>query len=138
MISTNFLFLKVCWQRPAMLCLYTLSKLSHPKIWIFTEGEGDGMEWNSNYLLKSFLLYMFSQKTTKVVKTYPKIVDPLVRNLILNPIKRSIVSWTVFLLHEIRQVGHSWKKKIILGQIGNNSINGNSTINKIWIPMIFD
>ena len=26
-MSTNFLFLKVCWQRPAMFCLYTSSKL---------------------------------------------------------------------------------------------------------------
>ena len=29
-ISTNFLFSKVCWRRPAMFCLYTSSKLSHP------------------------------------------------------------------------------------------------------------
>ena len=36
-MSTNFLFSKVCWQCPAMCCLYTSSK-------IFTEGEGDGIE----------------------------------------------------------------------------------------------
>ena len=29
-MSTNFLFPKVCWQCPAMFCLYTSSKLSHP------------------------------------------------------------------------------------------------------------
>ena len=27
---TNFLFLKACWQYPAMFCLYTSSKLSRP------------------------------------------------------------------------------------------------------------
>ena len=41
-ISTNFLYSKVCW-RPAMFCLYTSSKLS-PAIWIFTLCEGDGIE----------------------------------------------------------------------------------------------
>ena len=29
-MSTNFLFSKLCWQRPAMFCLYTSSKLSRP------------------------------------------------------------------------------------------------------------
>ena len=38
--STNFLFSKVCWQRPAMFYHYP----SLPMIWIFTEGEGDGIE----------------------------------------------------------------------------------------------
>ena len=42
-MSTDFLFLKVCWQRPSMFCLYKSSKLSL-HIWIFTECEGDGIE----------------------------------------------------------------------------------------------
>ena len=29
-ISSNFLFSKICWQRPAMFCLYTSSQLSRP------------------------------------------------------------------------------------------------------------
>ena len=29
-MSTNFLFSNVCWQCPAMFCLYTSSKLSRP------------------------------------------------------------------------------------------------------------
>ena len=43
-IETNFLYSKVCWQRPAMFCLYTLKQTFPPLIWIFTEGEGDGIE----------------------------------------------------------------------------------------------
>ena len=41
-MSTKFLFPKVCWQSPAMCCLDsvdTSSKLS-PIIWIFTGGDG--------------------------------------------------------------------------------------------------
>ena len=40
-MSTNFLFSKVCWQCPAMFNLYTSST---PMIWIFTEDEGDGIK----------------------------------------------------------------------------------------------
>ena len=49
-MSTNFLFSKVCWQHPAMFCLYTSSKLSPHIIWIWL---------NPGYLLKSFLLYLY-------------------------------------------------------------------------------
>ena len=38
-MSTNFLFSKVCWQHPLHLKHTFL-----PIIWIFTEGEGDGIE----------------------------------------------------------------------------------------------
>ena len=34
---------KVCWHHPAMFCLITLNLL--PIIWIFTEGEGDGIKF---------------------------------------------------------------------------------------------
>ena len=50
-MSTDFLFSKVCWQCRTMFCLYKSSK---PIIWIFTEGESDGIE--SRNLLKYFLL----------------------------------------------------------------------------------
>ena len=36
----NYLFSKVCWQSPAIVCLYNSSKLSHI-ILILTEGVGD-------------------------------------------------------------------------------------------------
>ena len=39
-MSTNFLFLKVCWQRPAMFCFAPQANLPAPIIWIFTEGDG--------------------------------------------------------------------------------------------------
>ena len=46
-MSTNFLFSKVCWQRPAIFCLYTSSKLSRPQFEFSLKGN----------LSKSFLLY---------------------------------------------------------------------------------
>ena len=43
--DVNKLFvLKVCWHRPAMFCLITSNKTFPRKIWIFAEGEGDGIE----------------------------------------------------------------------------------------------
>ena len=54
-MSTNFLFSKVCWQRPAMFCLYTSSKLSRP--WFEFSLKVKVMGSNPGYLLKSFLLY---------------------------------------------------------------------------------
>ena len=44
-LSTNFLYSKVCWKGPAMFCLYSSPQANFPPIiWIFTEGEGDGIE----------------------------------------------------------------------------------------------
>ena len=40
-MSTNFLFSKICWQRPAMFCTLHLKETFPPIIWIFIEGEGD-------------------------------------------------------------------------------------------------
>ena len=42
-MSTNFLFSKVCWLRPAMFCLKKKQTFP-PIIWIFSEGEGDGIK----------------------------------------------------------------------------------------------
>ena len=41
---TNFLFSKVCWQRPAMLCPYSSIKLPRTKFEFFSDGEGDGIK----------------------------------------------------------------------------------------------
>ena len=38
------LFSKLWWHHPAMFCLITSRKLYPPIIWIFTKGEGDGIE----------------------------------------------------------------------------------------------
>ena len=51
-ITTNFLFSKVCWQCPAMFCLYTSSKLSQL---IFEFSLKDGIA--SRLPFKIFLLY---------------------------------------------------------------------------------
>ena len=50
-MSTEFSLSKVCWQHPAMFCLYTSSKLSCPKFELI----GDRIEFS--YLLKSSLFY---------------------------------------------------------------------------------
>ena len=44
-MTTNFLFSKVCWQCPAMFCVYSLylKQTFPPIIWIFTDGS-DGIE----------------------------------------------------------------------------------------------
>ena len=55
-MSTNFLFSKVCWQRPAMFLIYTSSKLSCQSFEFSLKMKV--MELNPDYLLKSFLLYM--------------------------------------------------------------------------------
>ena len=55
-MSTNFLFSKVCWQHPAMFCLITSSKLSRPQFEFSLKVKVMGS--NSSYLLKSFLLYV--------------------------------------------------------------------------------
>ena len=58
-MSTNFLFSKVCCQRPAMFCLYTLkSKLSRP--WFEFSLKVKVLGLNPGYLLKSVLLYLYS------------------------------------------------------------------------------
>ena len=51
-ISTNFLFSKVCWQHPAMFWLY-LKQTSPSIIWIFTEGEGDGIKFRLPFKILS-------------------------------------------------------------------------------------
>ena len=58
-IVKNFLFSKVFWQHPAMFYLHASSKISLPIIWIFTEGEGDGIE--SMLLFKIFSTLMSKQ-----------------------------------------------------------------------------
>ena len=59
-MSPNFLFSKVCWQCPAMFCLYTSSKLSLSIIWIFTEDEGDGIKSRLPFKIFSTLLKIWS------------------------------------------------------------------------------
>ena len=54
-MSTNILFSKVCWQRPAMFCLYNSSKLSRPQFDFSLKVKV--MDSNPGNLLKSFLLY---------------------------------------------------------------------------------
>ena len=54
-MSTNFLFSKVCWQRPAMFCLCTSIKLSHPLFEFSLKVKV--MRSDPGYLLKSFLRY---------------------------------------------------------------------------------
>ena len=54
-MSTTFLFSKVCWQCPAMFCLYTSSKLSCPLFEFSHKMKVMGL--TTGYLLKSFLLY---------------------------------------------------------------------------------
>ena len=55
MMSTNFLFSKVCWLCPAMFCLYNSSKLSRP--WFEFSLKVKVMGLNPGYILKYFLLY---------------------------------------------------------------------------------
>ena len=54
-MSTNFLYSKVCWQCPAMFCLYTSKKTFPTIIWIFTEGEDDGIEFRLPFKIFSTL-----------------------------------------------------------------------------------
>ena len=39
--------------------------------------------------------------------SYPEVVDSVIGDLLLDPIEGSVVSGTVFLLHEVGQVGHA-------------------------------
>ena len=48
-LSTNFLYLKVCWQHPAMICLYTFPAHHSNFHWMWIGS-------NPGYLLKSLLL----------------------------------------------------------------------------------
>ena len=63
-MSTNFWKKKVCWQCPAMFCLYTFKQSFPPMIWIFTEGEGDGVKSRlpskkfSTQLIVCLLIYL--------------------------------------------------------------------------------
>ena len=56
-MSTIFLFPKVCWQHSAMFCLYTSSIFLNfpPLIWIFTEGKGDGIKFRLPFKIFSTL-----------------------------------------------------------------------------------
>ena len=56
-VSNIFLFSKVCWQNPSMFCLYTSSKLSHPKFEFSRKVKLMGL--NPGYLLRYFLLYIY-------------------------------------------------------------------------------
>jgi hypothetical protein len=38
--------------------------------------------------------------------TYPKVVDPKVGDLVLDPVEGGVVAGAVLLLHEVGQVGH--------------------------------
>ena len=62
-ITTNFLFSKVCWQPPAMFSLYTSSI-----IWIFTEGEGDGIESRLPFKIFSTLQCTYFSSFFKISK----------------------------------------------------------------------
>ena len=55
-MSINLLFSKNCWQRPAMFCLYTSSKVSRP--WFEFSLKVEVMGSNPGYLLKYFLPYL--------------------------------------------------------------------------------
>ena len=55
-MSTNFLFSKIWWQRPAMFCLNTSSKLSH--LWFEFSLKVKVMWSKPGYLFKYFLLYL--------------------------------------------------------------------------------
>ena len=55
-ITQNTLFSKVCWQHPAMFCLYSSSKLSRPYFEFSLKVKVMGS--NAGYFLKSFLLYV--------------------------------------------------------------------------------
>ena len=65
-MSTNFLFSKVCWQRPAMFCLYTLSNLSCP--WFEFSLKVMVMGLNPGYCLKSFISTLLFPKLPGFVK----------------------------------------------------------------------
>ena len=58
MFSTNFWIQKVCWQCLGMFCLYTSSKISRP--WFEFSLKLKVIRSNSDYLLKSSLLYYLS------------------------------------------------------------------------------
>ena len=58
-MSTNFLFSKVCWQRPTMFCHLHLKQTFPPIIWVFPEEEGDGFESRLPFKTFSTLPYIF-------------------------------------------------------------------------------
>ena len=58
-MSTKIMFSKVYWQRPAIFCLYTSSKLSRPSFEFSLKLKKMGS--NQGYLLKSFLLNINKQ-----------------------------------------------------------------------------
>ena len=76
-MSTNFLFLKVCWQRPAMFCFYTSSKLPAPIISISTEGEDDGIESRLPFKIFSTLVVCSMDQTTNFEQRILKIIWPI-------------------------------------------------------------
>ena len=41
-----------------------------------------------------------------ILNSYPKVVDPEVRYLVLDPVEGGVVARTVLLLHEVGEVGH--------------------------------
>ena len=55
-VVNKLLFSKVCWQHPAIFCLYTSNKLSCPFFELSLKMKVVGL--NPGYLLKSFLLYL--------------------------------------------------------------------------------
>ena len=69
-MSTNFSFSNVCWQQPAMFCLYTTSKHSHPYFDFSLTVKVMGL--NPGYLLKSILLYFREKEMCKIRFQTPK------------------------------------------------------------------
>ena len=62
----KLLFPKVCWQGPAMFCLY--KQIFLPIIWIFTENKGDGIE--SRLPFKNIFYFMRKwESNSKLIKT---------------------------------------------------------------------
>ena len=78
-VLKNILLSKVCWQHPAMLCLYTSNKFFPPIIWIFTEGEGN---WNKSRLpfkiSTTFLLPFLMKINSRIRQTMVWITDELI------------------------------------------------------------
>ena len=97
-MTTNFLFSKVCWQRPAMVCLYTSSKLSCP--WFEFSLTVKVMGSNPSHLLKPFPIY---HRLSKVGFSYKV-------NLPYHHINTNTWHWLYFILKIIYWVADNMKK----------------------------
>ena len=75
-MSTIFLFSKVCWQKPSNVLPLHLP----PIIWIFTEGEGDGIESRLPFKIFSTLWTKLILLTHSACRAFRAFTDFLRRN----------------------------------------------------------